>query len=379
MVVEDVRRAHDGVVEARARLEELARGRADAAERARRLRDQIREIDGVAPEPGELDALDRERNVLRNAGEVAERLHRVDAGLYSEESSASSLAAGAARDLSALADLDPELAVLAERLDAARVDLEDVGAAVRDYLDRTDFDPARLDEVESRRAALEALRLRYGSDEREILEARERAAQELDGLEALDDECARAEEEVASAERRYVAAAAALASRRRAAGRRLAKAVSANLRDLAFAAAGFDVAFERSAGEAVGPDGDRVLAPHGGEAVEFLLAANPGEAPRPLRRSASGGELSRVMLALHGAFERGEEGRVLVFDEVDAGVGGAVADVIGRRLARLAKHHQVLCVTHLPQIAGCGGAHPGERRAARGRPPDRGTGPHARR
>jgi DNA repair protein RecN (Recombination protein N) len=349
-----VRATYREVVNARQRMEAL-RSRADESERrAERLRDEIREIDAVAPSPGELDAVDRERTVLANAGRIAELVEGAVEALYAGESSSSSLAARAGRSLEELAAIDPDLGDLCGRLEAARVEIEDVGQALRDYRDTAAYDPRRLETLESRRAALEALRLRFGRDEDEVLRHRERASEELAGLEMLRSELRSAADRVSEGERRYRDACRTLSRSREKVAARLGPEVERTLRDLAFGKARFRVALEPAPGPTVegGSAGEDVpFSPSGAESAEYLLAPNPGEPERPLRRIASGGELSRVMLALHGVLEDPGSDRVLVFDEVDAGVGGAVADSIGARLRRLAEHHQVLCVTHLPQVA----------------------------
>jgi DNA repair protein RecN (Recombination protein N) len=346
-----VERAFGSVGIARQRLAELEALAAERRARLERLEAEIRDIDGIAPAPGEYDDLDRERRILRNSGKVTELLEDAVGALYEGEPSASSLAAHAARRTVELADLDSSLGGLASRLDAARLELEDAAQTLRAYRDGADFDPSRLERVEARRAALERLRLRYGADEEAVLRHRDEAAADAARLRGLEDETARAREALVATEEAYARDASALSRARRSAASRLAPAVEEQLRALALEKASFAASFSPSRGEpAAGPEGPP-LSPRGAERVEFLLAANPGEAPRPLAKVASGGELSRIMLALHVVLEGAGRGRVLVFDEVDAGVGGAVADAVGARLAALARRHQVLCVTHLPQVA----------------------------
>ena len=239
------------------------------------------------------------------------------------------------------------------------VEIEDVGAAFRDYRDRESFDTDRLEEVEQRRAALDDLCLRYGADETAVLAERERMQAELASLERIDARARAGGAAVgANAEKAYVKAAKALGRCRRSAARALEPALLAQFGPLALGRARFEVRFSPARGDHVGGNGSGApLHPRGAERAEFLLAANAGESFRALHRVASGGELSRVMLALHAVVEDALAGRVLVFDEVDTGVGGAVADAVGARLARLAERHQVLCITHLPQVAAYGDAH----------------------
>jgi DNA repair protein RecN (Recombination protein N) len=228
------------------------------------------------------------------------------------------------------------------------MELEDVRDTLTAYRDGTDFDPSRLEAIESRRAALERLLLKWGPTEEDARSAALRAERELVTIDNLAEEFGAAERDVASARAAYESAARALSKRRTAASARLGPAVEAELKPLAFGKARFEIALTPA----------RVpFHPTGAERVEFLLAANPGEAARPIGKAASGGELSRLMLALHVVLEAASSGRVLVFDEVDAGVSGSVAVAVGARLARLSARHQVLCVTHLPQVAAHGDGH----------------------
>ncbi len=350
---EAVRYAHRRVEEAGRELERLRGLAEDSRRRAEELRRDIREIDAVSPRAGERDRLDVERRRLRHGVEIAGRVEDVVASLYEDDASASNRVATATRGAERLAELDPTLAGLAERLRQVQLELEDVGTALRDYRDRGDFDPARLEELESRRAALDRLCLLYGQDEDAVLAHRERAAGELAELDHLDEALAAAERIRRERESEYGAAARSLGVARRKAAKAMAPVLRSQLRALAFRHARFEVGFSPANGRRVeGVEGETcVLSPRGAERAEFLLSTNPGEATRPLGKIASGGELSRVMLALHVALRRAAGRRVLVFDEVDAGIGGATADAVGARLAELSEDHQVLCVTHLPQVA----------------------------
>ena len=341
------------VRETRERLEVMRQSEAERGQREQTLARVVLEIEGVGPKPGELHHLDRERNVLRQASRVVGLLEEVIGHTCAGEAAAAPRAFAAARSAGELAQLDDGLAGLAQRLQGAALELQDIGSSFEAYRDGRDFDPRRLDELESRRLAIEQLCLKYGEDEQAILSAAEAAREELDGLDGIGERIERIQSELSACEAGYVALARDLAASRRRAARRLGAALQAELGELALGQAKIRVGFTPSAGPqlAVGDAAPVVLGRAGGERAEFELAANPGEPFRPLGRAASGGELSRLMLALHTVFENAGEGRVLVFDEVDAGISGAVADAVGMRLARLAETHQVLCVTHLPQVA----------------------------
>jgi len=340
--------------------EERTRMHAAAAERARRrdlLAFQVGEIDEAKLRPGEPEALAAERARLRHVERLREGAVRAAAALggdpaVSDAPGAADLAAEAARGVEDLAEIDPELGPLAGRLVAAHAELADAAGELESYAAGLEGDPARLTEVEERLERIEGLRRKYGESVEEILAFRADAAAELEA-----DEAAGSRERELAAERERLAAALsrdarALSAGRRRAARRLAEAVEEELRALALPHAGLAVALPA----APVPEG-LPCGPAGAEAPELLFRANPGEDPRPLRKVASGGELSRLFLALKNALRRADPGMVLVFDEVDAGVGGGVAERVGHALAELASEHQVLCITHLPQVAARGDVH----------------------
>jgi DNA repair protein RecN (Recombination protein N) len=347
-------RVEAGVRSLVAQAEELARLREAAEERARRedfLAFQVREIDEARLAPGEDAQLAAEHQRLVHGERLREGAGSAAAWLsgdpaVSDAPSATDLAAQAARAVEALAPLDPELAPLGERLRAAATELGELARELADYAAAVELDDARLANVEERLRQLERLRRKYGSSVEEILAFRGRAATEraaLGGSEARMREL----EEARAAEHACVASAArALGEARAAAATRLAGAVEAALRPLAMPAARFQVRLAP-----LPPAPGAPCAASGSEAAEFLFSANPGEPLLPLRRVVSGGELSRVFLALQNVLRRAAGRMVLVFDEVDAGIGGAVAGRVGAALAALARHHQILCITHLPQIA----------------------------
>jgi DNA repair protein RecN (Recombination protein N) len=254
--------------------------------------------------------------------------------------------------VAALAEIDASLAPLAERLRGAQAELADAGRELERYAEAIEADPARLAELDERVARLDRLRRKYGASEEEILAFRERAAAALAETGAADERLAALDAEARAATAALARDAARLSEGRRAAAGRLAGAVEEGLRELALAGAGFEVALPPAPAPEGAPCG-----PGGAEAPEFLFRADAGGTPRPLRKVASGGELSRVFLALKGALRRSERGMVLVFDEIDAGTGGRSADRVGQALAELAPEHQVLCITHLPQVAARASTH----------------------
>ena len=343
-----------GVARLRALEEELARLRDEARELARRqdfLSFQVLEIDAARIVPVELEALRAERSRLAHADRLREEgaaaLALVSGDpARADTAGAADLLGEAARRVAAMARLDPALESLAARVEGLAAEARDAALELERCAEGVEADPARLAGIEERLAAVDRLRRKYGGTPEEILRFRDDAAGELARLEGASAREAELEKAREIAVDELERAAEALSRGRARAARALARAVEAELRGLAMPEARFEVALE----PAPVPEG-LPCGPAGREAPEFRLSANPGEPLRPLQRVASGGELSRSFLALRNALREADAGMVLVFDEVDAGVGGETADRVGRALAELAAHHQVLCITHLPQIA----------------------------
>lgn len=353
-LLEERRAVERGVAALRALDAERERLRAEAEERLRRrdfLAFQVQEIDAARLDAEEERALEAEHGRLAHADRIREDGAAALAALAGDPAApdadgAQDRLAAARRSLAGLAELDPGLAELAERLTALDAELRDAALDLERRLDGVDADPARLARLEERLAELERLRRRYGPDVPAILATRDALAAELEGLEGADRRAGELEAERGERLSELRAAAEHLSQGRRGAARELAERVEAGLAELAMPSARFEVALEPAA-----PAGELPCGATGAEVPEFRFSANPGEPPRALRKVASGGELSRVFLALRGALRGAGRGMVLVFDEVDAGIGGGVAERVGRLLARLARDHQVLCITHLPQIA----------------------------
>jgi DNA repair protein RecN (Recombination protein N) len=343
-----------GWAELRALARELAELRAAAQERERRrdlLAHQVEEIDAAQLEPGDVERLRAERTRLAHAERLREEGAAAAALLVgdparAEGANAADLLADAARRLAALERLDPALAPLVAQLRGTLAELRDAATGLERYVDGAESDPARLAVAEERLHRVEQLQRKYGASVEEVLRFRAEAARELAEALGAGEREAALEKQRALTLKRVGEDAATLTTARTQAARRLARAVQASLRELGMPEARFDVSLEPASRE-----DELACGPHGAETPEFLFSANAGEPPRPLRKVASGGELSRLLLALTGATRAAGAGMVLVFDEVDAGVGGRAADRVGRRLAEIAGHHQVLCITHLPQVA----------------------------
>ncbi len=328
---------------------ELAELTGAARERARELdllTFGLGEIAGVDPQPGEDVALAAEAQRLQAVDELRLAAHTAGVALsgdpeaWDDAPNVLGLLAVARKSLDAVASDDPELGPLAGRLAEASVLAADVAADLASYADRLEADPARLEWIAERRSALQQLLRKYGASVTEVLQWAADAAARSGVLAASDDRIAALEERIAVLDGELGRTSAAITAGRAAAASELAGRVRAELAALAMPHARIE--FELAPAP---------IGPHGADQVTLMFTANPGSSPAPLARAVSGGELSRVRLALEVVLASGASGQTFVFDEVDAGVGGAVALEIGRRLARLAEHAQVIVVTHLAQVA----------------------------
>jgi DNA repair protein RecN (Recombination protein N) len=333
--------------EALGRFEAMRRTR---AERQDVLEFQRQEIDKVAPVAGEDDTLDAEKTVVANAEKLARLAAEAYGALYEDDGAAMSSLATVWRRLSELAALDPRFQPILDARESVMAPLDEAARTLRDYAESIDRSPERLQAVEDRLAALARLKRRYGPTLDDVLARSAAVAEELARLGAGDDAAVALEAEASAARQAYVAAAMAIGEARRSAAPRLALALETALGELAMGGTRCELALH-----AIGPEGE--WGPTGTDRLDLLISPNVGEDLRPLARIASGGELSRVMLAMKSLASTDVPGKTLVFDEVDAGIGGAVADVVGARLHALSAGCQVLCITHLPQVAAFGDAH----------------------
>jgi DNA repair protein RecN (Recombination protein N) len=324
---------------------------ADEGERARRadyLAFQLAELDRVDPKPGELEALDEERRVLASAEKLREAARGAEALAYGEEGSASERVAQAARALADAAALDRRLEPILALLRSASVEIEEAGRELGRYADAVAGDPERLAAVEDRLESLRALARKHGS----LDAAATRRAEMRDELARLrggGERLGEIDGEIAARGRSAAALARELSRARAEAARAFAAAVRGELDALAMGRCRVEIALLPP--ESGVPVDGAVLGPCGAERAEILIAPNPGEPPRPLARIASGGELSRILLAVKRTLSRKDPVATYVFDEVDAGIGGAVAEAMGRVLSEVSRGRQVICVTHLPQVA----------------------------
>ena len=331
----------------RAALAALDRTRLDDREKRARIdmaSFQLHEIDKVAPRAGEDERLAAERMVLANADRLSRLSTEAYAALYDGEHAALPSLATVWKRVGDLAALDARFAPYLEQREAVKSSLEDLAHVLRSYGSHLEASPDRLQVVEDRLAALERLTRKYGPTLADVLATQQQLKDDLAALGAGEEQAARLERDERQARERFRTTAEAISTLRGAAAARLSRTLEAELAELAMPDSRVEV--QVAAGER-----PEEWTARGIDRVEFFLSPNPGEELRPLARIASGGELSRVLLALRTLAAPEGEGRTLVFDEIDAGVGGAAADAVGARLQRLSERYQVLCITHLAQIA----------------------------
>lgn len=356
--VAEYRAAYELLAESARRLEKLQLSEAERVRRVDFLRFQLDEIDKVDPQPDEDVQLAAERQKLASAGKLRAATGEAEGLLYSRDGSVVEQLSSAAQDLEKAAVLDPALKTLAETLRGSLDTLSDAARDLGRYMRSVQDDPARLAELDDRLEALKRLARKHGGDLAAVLKRREEMATELVGLERHEEQLAEAEAERAERLAAAKVLADELTKARTKAAQAFGEVVVARLADLEMQRTRFVVQLSVPGkdDEGVATNGVK-LTPRGQDVAEFLLSPNPGEEPRSLSRIASGGELSRVMLAIKRVMAERDPVETYVFDEVDAGIGGATGEVVGRMIREVARERQVLCITHLPQIAAYGQAH----------------------
>ena len=311
------------------------------------LRFQVSEIESAQLRPEDEGNLEREYRLATNSGKIRESCSQILKLLSTGDSSVIGQLAEAQKLITELERLDPEAIDTTQGFDAARIELEELARGVESYLDAAEFDAEAVSELERRVDQLETLKRKYGNTVEEILVHGEQAKAKLLRSEGSSEELARLEAEAANARKELDGAAKSLSAVRRKAAPKVAKGISEHLADLGFLRSKFDVrlSLESEPG------------PRGMENIEFLFSPNPGEPSKPLRIIASSGEMSRVMLAVKSALADQDSIPLMVFDEIDANVGGEIAHAVGAKMASLGSRHQVVAITHLPQVAAVAHCH----------------------
>jgi DNA repair protein RecN (Recombination protein N) len=344
----DLAEKHAVWAEVRERLAQFDRDEQDRLRMADLWSFQKKEIEAARLQPGEDHKLETEKRVLANSEKLFGAATAAYQVLYEDDASALTNISAARKQLEELARFDEKFLEALAVLESAKVAIEDVSATARDYADGIDASPERLAEVEDRLAVFDRLKRKYGKTVDEVIAYGADVAGKLDELENREDVVRNLKKQLTAAAAAYLAAAQMVSKRRYSAARELQKLVEAEINQLAMKAQ-FRI-------EVSGADEPANWTASGFDGVAYMISPNPGEPLKPVEQIASGGELSRVMLALKATIEAGKKSkgstqRTLVFDEIDTGIGGRAAEAVGKKLKSLARANQVLCITHLPQIA----------------------------
>ncbi|MDH4232460.1 MAG: DNA repair protein RecN [Nitrospirota bacterium] len=335
---------------------ELGDLEAKTKERAHRtdfLRYQINEIEAASLKTAERESLEEERNILANLTRLNELAETSYSLLYSADNSCTEQLSSVLSRLRDMHAIDPGTEETLKIIESALPLVEDAAIALRGYREKYDAEPERLEAVDDRLELIKKLGKKYGDGIEDILRYREKAEEELNALEYSDAKLSSMRADLRLKKEALQQAALLLSQKRTKTARKLEALITANLKDLAFGTPAFriDLLQEKDA------DGTYLITVHGMDRVEFMFSANPGEPLKPLSKIISGGELSRVMLALKSILAKADNLPVLIFDEVDAGIGGRTAESVGKKLRAISEKHQLLCITHLPQIASLGDFH----------------------
>ena len=322
-------------------------------EREELLRYQINEISRAGVRPGEDADLTEEKKVLANVQKLMDFAGAAYETLYGKADSVLAGFRGVVSAVKEIRKIDTGLKLSGQELDEIYYRIEEAAFSLRDYAKRLSLDPARLETIEERLELLGRLKRKYGGSLDEILVKQADAEREVGEISSLEEEIGALTGNIAAERERLMALAVELSAKRRGAAASLKQSVEGEIRTLGMEHARFEVVFADLRGD----PNDAALNEKGMDSPEFYLSANVGEEMKPLRGIASGGELSRIMLVLKKVLARTGSVGTIVFDEVDSGIGGATAEIVGQKLREVARHHQVLCITHLPQIACCGDRH----------------------
>ncbi len=328
------------LVRAENELEALRKKEQDGAEKEDYLRFQAEEIKKVSPAPNEDSELEAEKVRLENSERFSSSLTSATGLVYEGESSAMGFLKQALSDLEKVSDLDSSLGELRDRIAAILIETEDVFYGLSEFAGKIEHNPERLEEVLSRLEEISRLKRKHGDSIEEIIKKQQEIEAELEGLENSAEMLREIERRRDSLRERVSAAASSISAGRKAGAGRLQDLFSEQAESVGLKNARFEVEFS-----------EKDLSGDGIDSVQLLFSANPGQAPRPVSRVASGGELSRIMLLLKSFVSTGDAGSIFIFDEVDAGIGGVVAESIGRKIKDLSDQSQVVCITHLPQVA----------------------------
>jgi len=345
----DVSEIYESLFRIKRHISDLARKEKDRAQRLDILQYQINEIEAAGLKQGEAEELQEELKFLGNAGRLAELANRAYDSLYSSDSSSITTLSGIVNDLREISEIDSRAKDALKSSEDALPLLEETGYFLRDYKNSLDFDPGRLDQVQERLELIKALGRKYGNSIQELLEFYEKAKIEIEDLQDSEEKQETLKADLEEIKSKLTKRSQTLSKKRQSVAKKIEKEVVKQLSDLSMP----DTRFSIHVGQEKGNDtlDGFIASSHGIDNIEFMIAPNVGETLKPLSKTASGGELSRVMLALKSILARGDNIPILVFDEIDAGIGGKTAETVAQKLKNLSAGHQVICITHLPQIA----------------------------
>ena len=331
---------YKGTTKLKREIEELERDQKNKIEREDFLRFQCKEMDSVRLEPGEDERLEEERKKLANAERLFSVANEAYGILYEGEKAVTDVLKRIRNQIDEVAKIDASLVDVAKSIEKGTIEIQDAAFTLRGYASNISFDPQRLSSIEIRLEEIKKLKRKYGGSIIEILEKRKSLEDELGRISGGGERIEALKKDVEFVESELNNCARELSEKRRQAAGRLMLSVSKELGEVGIKGGKLLVEFEK-----------KPISELGFERVSFLFSANPDEKPKPLTRVVSGGELSRIMLVLKEILARVEGGSVLIFDEADSGIGGAVAETVGRKIKNLSKRYQVICITHLPQVA----------------------------
>jgi DNA repair protein RecN (Recombination protein N) len=345
---------YEGYQGLRARLDDLAAKNRNRAEREEFLQFQVSEIEKAALKPGEDLSLQEEKKILSNAVKLAELARESYEILYGKEESVLGQMGRVTGHIREIRRIDPNVKISDEEMKSLAIQLEDAARGLRDYLNKIPSDPSRLEEIDDRLEVLGRLKKKHGGSIESVLKAGQSLKNELDGLSSAAGETESLQQELRLKKASLQELGGVLSVERRRVAFSMEKAIEREIHDLMMEKARFQVSFKESQ---LDDEKMPLLHSRGVDQLEFYLSTNIGEPLKPLNRIASGGELSRIVLAMKKVLARAGSVGTVIFDEVDSGIGGATAEIVGRKLRDIARNHQVICITHLPQIASFGQTH----------------------
>ncbi len=352
-IVEKVKTLFKEVQDIKNEFTELKEKVKERAHRIDLLRFQVNEIETASLKHGERDSLEDERKILTNMNRLNELIETSFSLLYGSEGSCTEKLSQVVENIREMHSIDDSIGDTLKMLESAKPLVEDAAIDLRGYRNRYDFEPGRLEVVEDRLELIKRLEKKYGEGIEAVLKYRTDAEEELKGLESSDEKLVSVEEELSSKEHELLNTAKSLSDKRKKTAGKIEGLISNILTELGIGKAEFRININQE----IGDEGKFKVSSYGIDRIEFLFSANPGELPKPLTKIISGGELSRVMLALKSVLADVDNIPVLIFDEVDAGIGGKTAESVGKKLDMISQKHQLLCITHLPQIASFGDFH----------------------